>query len=282
VKIANINNFEIVKVIIPKTESYYTCLKLYLLCYNSVNHPEKIISYCLHDYYSNNPEKIKNIYNEIYTKFITALEKLKNDSLVEQNIMKNIGSTFYQFSKLYVSLFPYDSIDIIDKFLKIIMLLKQKKFKKVETLIYLIIINMKTFIHIVRNDKDTRFIFNLKRNDVIEPEINKLINLKNENQKRSSYVIKHKKNIETFIEIILNMLNQAESDKDKKDIKDKNISHPECILFYNLLSNFSVSLDKKSDLYRKLIKFLFNMILVNKSPVSTRVIWIKKLESKKK
>ncbi len=277
VRIANINNFEIVKLIIPKTESYYTCLKLYLLCYNSVNHPEKIISYSLHDYYSNNPERIKNLYNEIYTKFITALEKLKNDSLVEQNIMKNIGYTFFEFSKLYYSLYPYDSIDIIEKFLKIIMLLKQKKYQKVETLTYLIIVNIKAFIHLVRNNKDTRFIYNQKKNDVIEPEINKLINLKNENEKRNSYVIKHKKNIETFIEIILNMLNQAESDKDKKDIKDKNISHPECILFYNLLSNFSVSLDKKSDLYRKLIKFLFNMILVNKSPVSTRVIWIKKL-----
>ena len=54
----------------PKEESYYTCMKLYLLCYNSVSHPDKIISSSLQEYYSNNPERMKNIYNEIYTKFI--------------------------------------------------------------------------------------------------------------------------------------------------------------------------------------------------------------------
>ena len=52
--------------------------------------------------------------------------------MVEQNIMKNIGYTFFEFSKLYYSLYPYDSIDIIEKFLKIIMLLKQKKYQKVD------------------------------------------------------------------------------------------------------------------------------------------------------
>ena len=279
VRIANINNFQTIKLIMPKEESYYTCMKLYLLCYNSVSHPDKIISSSLQEYYSNNPERMKNIYNEIYTKFIEALEKLKNDSLVEQNIMRNIGYTFFELSKLYSSLYPYDSLDIIDKFLKIIMLLKQKKFRKVEAYSYAIIINIKTFIHNVRNyEADNRFEFNHKKNEIIESEIDKLINLKKENEKKNSFNIKHLKNIEAFIEKLLNMLYQTENDKDKNNIKDKNISHPDIILFYNLLSNYALNaLDKKSELYRKVMKFIFNMILVKKSPVSMRILWIKKL-----
>ena len=281
VRIANINNFETIKLIMPKEESYYTCMRLYLLCYNSVNHPEKIISSSLNEYYSNNPERIKNIYNEIYTKFIAALEKLKNDSLVEQNIMRNIAYTYFELSKLYVSLYPYDSIDIINKILKIIMILKQKKYRKVENFTYLLIVNIKNFIYTVRNyEADKRFDFNLKKNEIIEPEINKLLNLKKENEKKSSFIIQHQKNIEAFIETILNMLSQAESDKDKNIIKEKHISHPEFILFFNTLSNLAISsLDKKSELYRKVMKFIFNMILVNKTPVSMRVLWIKKLSS---
>ena len=279
VRIANINNFQTIKLIMPKEESYYTCMKLYLLCYNSVSHPDKIISSSLQEYYSNNPERMKNIYNEIYTKFIEVLEKLKNDSLVEQNIMRNIGYTFFELSKLYSSLYPYDSLDIIDKFLKIIMLLKQKKFRKVEAYSYAIIINIKTFIHNVRNyEADNRFEFNHKKNEIIESEIDKLINLKKENEKKNSFNIKHLKNIEAFIEKLLNMLYQTENDKDKNNIKDKNISHPDIILFYNLLSNYALNaLDKKSELYRKVMKFIFNMILVKKSPVSMRILWIKKL-----
>jgi hypothetical protein len=66
VRIANYNSFEIIQLIMPKEESYYTCLKLYLECINSVHHPQSIVTYSIHDFYSINKEKIQEIYDDIY------------------------------------------------------------------------------------------------------------------------------------------------------------------------------------------------------------------------
>ena len=278
-RISKYDYFEMIKIIMPKEESFYIFLKLYLLSFNSVTHSDKIICSSIDDYYSNNPEKIKNIYNEIYNTFIISLEKLNQDSLVEQNIMDNIFSTFYEFSKLYISLYPYDSIDIIEKLLKMIMLLKQKKYKKIESFILAFIDNMDdNFIQVIRNyEKDKRFIFNQKKNEIIESEMNKLITLKNENQNKNNFIKKYQKNIEAFIEIILNMLLQTRNDKSQNDIEDVYISHAETFLFYKLLSKYAMfSIDKKSELYKKVMRFILNMILTGKSPISKRILWIKR------
>ena len=281
VRIANIVNFEIIKLITPKEESYYTCMKLYLLCYNSVNHPAPIVSSSLNDIYSNNSERIKQIYNDIFNKFIEGLEKLKNDSLTEQNIMKNIGYTFNQFSTFYVSLFPYDSIDILEKYFKIISLLKLKKYRKIDSFIYLILSNVKNYLYEARNfERDKKYYLYYKKNEIIEKEMNKINNLlkENSNSNRNTYVIKHQKNIETFIENSLNLLQQTETDRDQKDIKYKNIGHQEVYLIYNILSNYSsFAIDKKSELFRKVIQFAFNKTIIHKSPVSARILWIKKI-----
>ena len=281
-RIFNINNFETIKLIMPKEESYYTCMKLYLLCFNSVNHPSVIVSSSLSEIYSNDREKIKKIFNDIYDRFITALEKLKNDSLVEQNIMKNISNSFFEFCKFVISLFTYDSIDIIEKIFKIIMLLKTKKFLKIDTYTYSIITNMKSLLQEDHNkEMDKRYCKEYKKDNIIEGEMNKIFNLLQENNNRNIYVIKHQKNTEQFIEMFLTILYQTEkteTDKDKKDIKYKNLNHPEIFLFYNLITSYAISsLDKKSELYKKLIKFAFNNMIIHKSPVSARILWLKRL-----
>jgi hypothetical protein len=36
-------------------------------------------------------------------------------------------------------------------------------------------------------------------------------------------------------------------------------------------------IDKKSDLFKKVVQFVINIIIINKSPVSSRILWIKRL-----
>ena len=283
VRLANIHHFEIIKLIMPKEECYYTYLKLYLQCFNSVNHPTSIISSSVDEIYSINPETFKNIFHEAYNKFISSLENLKNDSFTEQNIMKNIGSTVLELSSFYISLYPYDSLDILEKYMTMVAILKTKKFRKIDNFINMIISQIKNYLKIIRkvdNDKnkDKRYNFFLKKNEIIEKEINKIFDLLKENEKRNTYVMKYQKNIETFIDKSLNILYPTETDKDKKDIKYKNITQSEIILFFNVLIVYiTKSIDKKSELYRKAIKFVINNLIIQKYPVSSRVLWIKRL-----
>ena len=282
VRISNINNFEMIKLITPKEESYYICLKLYILCVNSVNHPAAIISSSLGEYYSINSEEIKKIFNDIYTRFITILENLKNDFFIEQNIMRNIGNTLNEFAIFYASLFPYDMVDFIEKLIKIISLLKIKKYKKIDNFIHSIVSRVKDIlqncIYVEKEkNKDKRYNLYHKKDEIIEKEIDKIFDLLKENEKKNSFMTKYLNNIETFVDKSLNILYQTENDKDKKDIKYKNISHPEIILYFNLLIFYMPSIDKKSELYRKAIQFVLNNIIIHKSPVSSRVIWIKRL-----
>ena len=123
-------------------------------CVNSVNHPQQIITNSLYDFYSINSEKVKKIYTDRYNRFITTLEKLKNDFFTEQNIMRNIGNTFKEFSVFYVSLYPYDSIDIIEKIMKITSLLKMKKFRKIDGFINLLVTQIKNFLQVCRKLDD--------------------------------------------------------------------------------------------------------------------------------
>ena len=63
-------HFKLMKSITPNDTFYYTFLKLYLLSFNSVNHPSYIISECNIDFYSINKEKIKSLFKEMYIIFI--------------------------------------------------------------------------------------------------------------------------------------------------------------------------------------------------------------------
>ena len=283
VRIANYNSFEIIQLIMPKEESYYTCLKLYLECINSVHHPQSIVTYSIHDFYSINKEKIQEIYDDIYNRFITILEKLKSDNFTEQNIMTNISKTFAEFTTFYISLFPYNCFDAFDKFMKIISLLKIKKFNKIDGYMYSIISTKKFLIQTCRKyinekEKDKRYHIYYKKNEIIEEESNKIFNLLKENEKKNTYLIKYNKKIEDFIEKILDLLYQIENEQDAQDIKFKNINHNEVILLYDLLIVHVIpAIDKKSELFRKVVKFAFNNIILNNSPVSSRIIWVKRL-----
>ena len=76
----------------------------------------------------------------------------------------------------------------------------------------------------------------------------------------------------------MNLLYQSENEEDIKDIKYKNITHNEIILFYDLLILHVIpAIDKKSELFRKVVKYAFNNIILKNSPVSSRIIWIKRL-----
>ena len=277
--IFNINNLEIIKIMMPKEESYYTFLKLYLLSYNSVTLPKDIISSSQLGLYSNNDEKIKKIFNDIYDIFISELEKIKNDSFEEQNIMNNIGNTFIEISSFYIEVLPYDAMLIIEKIIRIIYHLKLKKFKKIDNFIFDTITDMACFLEKVDCiEKDKRYNLYSKINEIIEYEMNKIYKLSKENNKKNIYVTKYLKIIETFIDNSLNILCQTESDINKKDSKYNIITHPEKLLFYELLVDYAlVSLDTKSELYRKLIQFALNNLIIHKSSVSVRILWLKQL-----
>ena len=197
--------------------------------------------------------------------------------------MRNIGNTFKEFSIFYAALYPYDSIDIIEKIMKITSLLKQKKFRKIDGFINLLVTQIKNFLQVCRKlddnkDKSRRYQLYHKRNEIVEKEVDKIFDLIEENKEKNSFITQYLKNIEKFIENSLNILYQTETEKDKKDVKYKNISHPEVILYFNLLMVYIIpGIDKKSDLFKKIVQFVINNIIINKSPVSSRILWIKRL-----
>ena len=263
----------------PKDQFYYSFLKYYLLCFNSVNHPSSFITVCIWDFYSINKEKIKSLYNEIHNIFISKLESLKNDSLNEQNIMKNISETYNEFSLFYIILFPYDSLDVIKKIFKIIILLKIKKYRRLDLFASLILTQMKTILKVtkfidLKNDK----IFSKysKQNEIIEEEMNKIYKIISQNEKKQYYIKQHCNNIRNFIEIGLNLIFPSEKNiNNKKYNKDTNLNQSEIYLVFKLLIDYiRVFLDKKDELYRKIIQIIFNNLLFQKVPVSIRILWI--------
>lgn len=274
IRLSIFRDYKIIKTITPKEDSYYTCLELFSLNINSVNHPSRIIFSPLNEIYSINPERIKNIYNNIYNNYITVLEKIGNNSLNEQNIMKNIGISFKEFSLFYISLFPYDSLDVLEKIGKISMLLKLKQFKKIEIFIYEIINDIKNILQEIPNlDIDKRYMKYCKKNEIIEKEINKIFGLLQENKTRNSFIERNLKNIEMFIEKSLNIIYKTEIEN---DIKYNNISHQEIYLLYDKLVDYAIpSINKKSELYRKMLEFAFDKLIIHKSPVSIRLLWLK-------
>ena len=281
--IIKITSFEFVKLITPKEESYYTCLKLYLLCFYSVAHPQSIISSGSTDFYSVNKERMKILYNEIYNVFIDKLESLKNDSLVEQNIMKNIANTYYEFSSFYISLYVYDSLNVIEKLSKMMAILKSKKYEKIDAFIYLIMQQISSFLYSCYNkdhQKDRRYNLYLKKNDIVEKIINDIFSLLKKNENRNKYIKLHQDNIETFAKNTLNFLIQADNNNDKSDVKYRSISYAEKILISELLISYVITaIDKKSELYKREVKYILDKIKNGKSPVSSRILWVKLLSN---
>ena len=279
--IINTRNFNWTKSLTPKDNDYYIYLKLYLLSFNSVNHPSSIISTCNWNFYSINNEKIKNLFNEIYTIFIEKLEelkKLKTDTLTEQNIMRNISESYNEFCVFYITLFPYDSLGVIEKLLKIIKILKEKKYRKIDTFVCLILSQIKVILQISKHivlEKDKRFSKFSKKNQIIEEGMNKIYKIISENPDKQNYLIQHNNNIKQFIEKSLGLIFHFETENNNKNL---NLNPVEVFLVFSLLIDYiKVSLDKKEELYRKVIQIIFNYITLQKVPVSIRVLWIQKL-----
>ena len=275
-----IKHFTFIKLLIPKDDFYYIFFKLYLLCFNSVSHPSSLINTCTWNFYSINKEKIKNLFNEIYVIFIEKLDNLKADSLTEQNIMKNISETYKEFCKFYISLFPYDSIEIIEKLLKLIILLKNKKYRRMDSFTSTIISQMKGKLQIstyieLKNDK--RFSKFSKKNEIVEIEMNKINEIISQNTNKEKLLIEHSNKVKKYIDQFLNILFQSDMDINNKNI-NINFNQAEIYFIIDLLIEYAKNaLDKKEDLYRKIIQIIFNNILLNKVPVSMRILWIQKI-----
>ena len=271
-----IRNFKWIKLLIPKDNFYYKFLNLYLLSFNSVNHPPALITSCTFEFYSINREKIKSIFNEIYTIFIEKLEKLTTDSLTEQNIMKNISDTYNEFCVFYISLFPYNSLEVIEKLVKIIKLLKDKKYRRIDNFISVILSQIKVILQIskyVELKKDKRFVKYSKKNEIIEKEMNKIYQIVSQSSQKEKYLLQHSNNIKKYIEKALNLIFPSENDKNK----DININQVEKILiFVSLIDYIKVCIDKKDELYRKVIQIIFNNVIFQKFPVAMRILWIQK------
>ena len=271
-------HFKWMKSITSKDNFFYVFLKLYLLSFNSVNHPSYFISDPDMNFYSISDIKIKTIFNEIYTIFIEKLEEIKTDSLNDQIIMKNISQTFNEFSVFYITLFPYDSLNVIEKLFKIIILLKTKKYKKKDLFISTILSHIKVILQIskyVELNKDKRFSKYSKKNKFIEEEMNKIYKEISQNPAKQKYLTQHYNNIKIFIEKSLDLIFPSETDTNNHS---NILNTVEIYLIFSLLTDYiKASLDKKDELYRKVIQILYNKLIFQKVPVSIRILWIQQL-----
>ena len=280
-----IRNFKLIKLLIPKDDFYYTFLDLYLLSFNSVNHPSSFITTCTFDFYSINREKIKSLFNEIFDVFIKKLANLKTDSLTEQNIMKNISETYNEFCVFFISLFPYNSLEVIEKLFKIIKILKDKKYRRIDNFISVILSQIKVIINLskyVGLKKDKRFLRFSKKNEIIEEEMNKIYQMASQNSQKEKYLVQHSNNIKKYIEKSLNLIFPSDGESintnDKSQSLDININQVEKILvFVSLTDYIKVCIDKKDELYRKVIQIIFNNVIFQKFPLAMRILWIQKL-----
>ena len=272
-------HFRWIQMLSPKDDYYYIFLNLYLQDVNSVDHSSSYISSTLMDYYSINKEKIKNLYNEIYNVFIEYLKKLNTTNLTEQNIMGNIWTTFLELSILNISLFLYDALNVIEKLFQIILLLKEKKYKRIDYAFakYISkirdILEIKSFVDI---KKDRRFKYYLKRNDIVEEQINKIYEIISQNVEKSKYSKEYNNIIKQFAEKELNLISPSDLDiiNKKSPILDVN----EVLFIFRLLIDFiNIAIDKKDSLYRKIVQFIFNNMIFKKFPVSKRVLFIQNL-----
>ena len=271
-------HFKLMKSITPNDTFYYTFLKLYLLRFNSVNHPSYIISECNIDFYSINNEKIQSLFNEMYITFIEKLESIKTDSLNEQLIMHNISQTYKEFSDFYITLFPYDSLDVIEKLFKIVILLKTKKYKKKDIFISSILSHIKIILQVSKYNGleiDKRFDKYSKKNIIIEEQMNKMYEIISQNPSKKTFLIKHYNNIKLFIEKSLKFIFPSETESNNQN----NILNPvETYLIFSLLIDYiKISIDKKDELYRKVIQIILHHLTLHKVPVYIRILWIYQL-----
>ena len=283
-RVMNYNYFSLIKNFIQKNNIYYEYLYTFAKNITEVNHNSNAVSYSNKFLYSLNKEKIKEIYEKIYLEYKNELNNnIKEESETEKNKMKNISDIFTELSLVYLNLFPKDIINALIKLGNIFVSLKIKKFNVIEKLIRNVLIKIKSFIYLpICSEK---FIQKIKnkfsgKNDIILNVLNNIkINEKILEDNKSYYDII--KQILNFIVLIFNDENTIINNIIIKQEKENNISlineREKMFILFRLKEYIIDTLDKKDDLYKKIIKSIFDNILSKFVPVSSKYMWMKLL-----
>ena len=194
--------------------------------------------------------------------------------------MKNISDKFVDFTFVYIELFPKDIISILIKLGNIFAYLKVKKYNNYDKLIKTALLKIKSIIYLpICSEK---FYKKIKdkfsgRNDIISNEF-KNINIdeaiKNEN--KVYYDI-----IKQILNFMLNIFNdENEIIKLFANEKINLINDKEkMFLLFRLKDYITDILDKNDELYKKIIKHIFDIIYSKYIPLSSKYMWMKTLHT---
>jgi hypothetical protein len=284
ITVMNYNYFSLMKNFVPKDDFYYTCLDIYSHNLTSVDYPAHIVGICKNYIYALNKEKMKELYEKIFNNYRQSLLNIKEESETEKNIMKNISNIFLEFSFLYISLFPFDVLQVLIKIITIVALLKEKKYSDVGKSIGIIIFRIKSIIHLpICSEKKYKKIIDKYsgRNDIIFNEAQKLIKI---NDKIKENNQKYYNIIKQIIEIAISGLNGEnpiinmffQKEKIGETIVNNIINDREKIIFFFRLKEYILeTFDKSEELYQKIIKFILNMIFSKFVAISYKYFWLK-------
>ena len=289
IKVMNYNYFSLLKNFVKKDNFYYDCVYIFAKNITGVNQASNAISYAIKFLYCLDKNKIKEIYDKIYNEYKEELiNNIKEESETEKNKMKNISEVFFDFSFVYINLFPKDIIPVLIKLGNIFTFLKIKKFDALDKLLRNILMKIKSFIYLpLCSEKDLKKIFDkfAGRNSIINNEFGNVIDIneKIKEENKAYYVI---------IKQVLNFMNNIINDENSiiklftNEIKDKNNNNINLIndrekmfIFFRLKEYIIETLDKNDELYQKIIKSLFDNIFSQFIPVSSKYMWMRILHS---
>ena len=282
IKVMNYNYFSLLKNFISQKNFYYDILYLYSSNINAVNHPSNAIGIFKNFLYALNKEKIKEIYEKIYNEYKQDLTiNKKEESETEQNKMKNILGIFTELCFVYINLFPKDIINVLIKLGNIFFLLRIRKSNKVENII-MILMKIKAMIYLpICSEKDLKYTIDKysQRNNIIYNEFKKI--------KINEKILKENKIYYEIIRQIINFMLQIFNDENSilklilinnisDDNKNNNIINEREKMF--IISFFKdhilETLNKSEDLYKKIIKNIFETIISKIIPVSSKYVWM--------
>ena len=105
--------------------------------------------------------------------------------------------------------------------------------------------------------------------------MNKMYEIISQNPSKKTFLIKHYNNIKLFIEKSLKFIFPSETESNNQN----NILNPvETYLIFSLLIDYiKISIDKKDELYRKVIQIILHHLTLDKVPVYIRILWIYQL-----
>ena len=197
--------------------------------------------------------------------------------------MKNISNTFFELCLTYISLFPTDSLQLLQKLIIIYDLLREKKYSNVEKSIGFIIFRLRELVYLpVCSEKKYKRIFNKYsgRNDIILNESQKLkINDKIKDNNNKYYQI-----IKIILELFFKGLSGETCsipgvEKIEENLENIIGDRQKIFLFLKLKEYVIDTLDKKDALYQKIIKCLLKLFNSSILPVSFKYFWLKVFHS---